>query len=86
MKDQLKLYREPAPKPNERKIPEEKYARVKAEFEKKNKELKHATHNLGKISDYVLSRPLLPDSIRKNEGENKIKLVMDAIQFMNRTL
>ena len=85
LKDQIKHGREPVAKHNERKITEEKYARVKTDFEKKSKDLKTATNSISKIADYVLSRPHVPETIRKAEGE-KSKLIMDAVQFLNRTL
>ena len=85
LKDQIKHGREPVAKHNERKITEEKYARVKSDFEKKSKDLKSATNSLNKIADYVLSRPHVPESIRKAEGE-KVKLIMEAMQFQNRLL
>lgn len=66
---------------------ESKAKKYKAELEKKRLELKETMNRASKMCDYILSRPLLPDSIAKAENDdNKLKRAVEAIAFMSRNI
>jgi FtsZ-binding cell division protein ZapB len=66
---------------------ETKAKKYKAELEKKRKELKETYNKASKMCDYILTRPLLPESIAKVESEeNKLKQAIEAIAYMSRSI
>lgn len=66
---------------------ESKAKKYKAELEKKRKELKETYNKASKMWDYILTRPLLPESIAKVESEeNKLKQAIEAIAYMSRSI
>ena len=66
---------------------ESKAKKYKAELEKKRRELKETYNKANKMCDYILSRPLLPESISKVDNEMyKMKQAIEAIAYMSRSI
>lgn len=66
---------------------ESKAKKYKAELEKKRRELKETYNKANKMWDYILSRPLLPESISKVENDMyKMKQAIEAIAYMSRSI
>lgn len=70
---------------NKLKFYEAKAKKYKLELEKLRKELKETMYKTSKFCDYILSRPSLPESITKVEGETtKMKQAIEAITYLAR--
>ena len=69
------------------KLLESQLKKVQAKLETKHKEMKLTIKNVNKMCDYILSRPLIPQSMREVTNDNiKIKQAIQAVGFLSHNL
>ena len=69
------------------KLLEGQLKKVQGKLEMKHKEMKLTIKNVNKMCDYILSRPLIPQSMREVTNDNiKIKQAIQAVGFLSHNL
>lgn len=66
---------------------DEKIKKLKKEVERKIRDLHEAMHNGNKLCDYILSRAVLPEDLKRCEtGTKKLDKAQEAIAYMSRAI
>jgi len=61
--------------------------KMEMKVESRNKELRETTYKADKMCDYILSRPLVPDTVKDQlKSATKIEKAIKAIAFMSEQL